>query len=68
MKINIFLKYNLIWNKSEIFITNLTCLNKIEMNELNEKKDWIQIGSGQFGKVFKAIYNNSKTIAVKVNI
>jgi hypothetical protein len=46
----------------------LTCLNKIEMNELNEKKDWIQIGSGQFGKVFKAIYNNSKTIAVKVNI
>ena len=68
MKINIFLKYNLIWNKSEIFITNLTCLNKIEMNKLNEKKDWIQIGSGQFGKVFKAIYNNSKTIAVKVNI
>jgi hypothetical protein len=38
------------------------------MNELNEKKYWIQIGSGQFGKVYKAIYNRSQTIAIKVNI
>jgi len=38
------------------------------MNELNEIKDWIKIGSGQFGKVYKAIYNESQTIAIKVNI
>jgi hypothetical protein len=38
------------------------------MKQLNETKDWIQIGSGQFGKVYKAIYNRSQTIAIKVNI
>ncbi len=25
------------------------------MKQLNEKQDWIQIGSGQFGEVYKAI-------------
>ncbi len=37
------------------------------MNELNEKKDWIQIGSGQFGEVYKAMFNRSQTKAIKVN-
>ncbi len=38
------------------------------MEKFNKKNDWILSGTGEFGQVYKAIYNNCLTVAIKVNI
>ena len=42
------------------------------MEQLNEKNNWILLGSGQFGQVFKGIYKQkahlSIQVAIKVNV
>jgi hypothetical protein len=38
------------------------------MEKFNNKNDWILSGSGEFGQVYKAIYNNCLTVAIKVKL
>ncbi len=45
---------------------------EIEIQKLSQVNDWIKIGSGQFGQIFKGIYKhdeiNKFTVAIKVYI
>jgi len=36
------------------------------MEKFNKKNDWILLGSGEFGQVYKAIYNQCTKVAIKV--
>jgi hypothetical protein len=38
------------------------------MENLNKKNDWMLLGSGEFGQVYKAIYNQCTEVAIKVNL
>jgi predicted unusual protein kinase regulating ubiquinone biosynthesis (AarF/ABC1/UbiB family) len=48
--------------------TTLTCAEIISMENLNKKNDWILLGSGEFGQVYNAIYNQFTKVAIKVKL
>lgn len=49
--------------------SDLKCL-VIQIEKINKSNDWMSIGSGQFGQVFKGIYaqndENKLVVAIKV--
>ncbi len=46
--------------------TTVTSAEIISIEKLNKKNDWILLGSGEFGEVYKAIYNQCTKVAIKV--
>ena len=52
----------------QLLLSQLDC-KLIQIEELNDKNEWMPLGEGHFGKVFKGICSqNNANIAIKVKL